>query len=62
MGISLHRGSVRQTEVGSSTWVFEVWLKGALEVECLSLLETWREGSLARGTLPQPATPLQGLG
>ena len=37
MGISLHRGSGRQPGVGSSTGDFERWLKGALEVECLSL-------------------------
>ena len=51
MGISLHGGSVGQSGVGSSTKDFEIWLKGALEVECLSLWElcegTWREGSLA---------------
>ena len=41
--------------MGSSTGDFEVWLKEALEVECLSLSlsgssvkETWREGSLDR--------------
>jgi hypothetical protein len=38
--------------VGSSTGDFEIWLKGALEVECLSLSGssvkgTCREGSLA---------------
>jgi hypothetical protein len=31
-------------------WEFEIWLKGALEMECLSLCGsvkgTWREGSL----------------
>ena len=51
MGISLHGGSVGQPGVGSSTRGFEIWLKGALEVECHSLWElckgTWREGSLA---------------
>ena len=38
-GISLHGGSVRQPGVGSSTGDFERWLKGALEVEHLSLWE-----------------------
>jgi hypothetical protein len=33
MGISLHNGSVGQTEVGSSIGDLEIWLKGALEVE-----------------------------
>jgi hypothetical protein len=38
--------------VGSSTRDFERWLKGALEVECLTLfgsfvIGTWRDGSLA---------------
>ena len=37
MGLSLHGGSVGQPGVGSSTADFEIWLKGALEVECLSL-------------------------
>jgi hypothetical protein len=37
MGISPHGGSVGQPGVGSSTRDFEIWLKGALEVECLSL-------------------------
>ena len=37
MGISLYGGSVGQPGVGSSTEDFEIWLKGALEVECLSL-------------------------
>ena len=37
MGISLHGGSVGQHGVGSSTGDFEIWLKGVLEVECLSL-------------------------
>jgi hypothetical protein len=39
MGISLHGGSVGQTGVGSSAIDFEIWLKGALAVECLSLWE-----------------------
>ena len=37
MGIYLHGGSVGQLGVGSSTGDFERWLKGALEVERLSL-------------------------
>jgi len=36
---SLHGGPVGQTGVGSSKGDFEIWLKGALEVECLCLLE-----------------------
>ena len=36
--------------MGSSTGDFEIWLKGAVEVECLSLWVlcegNWREGSL----------------
>jgi len=36
---SLYGGPVGQTGVGSSTRDFEIWLKGALEVECLSLWE-----------------------
>jgi hypothetical protein len=36
-GISLHGVSVGQPGVGSSTGDFERWLKGALEVESLSL-------------------------
>ena len=42
--------SVGQTGVGSSTWDFERWLKGALEVGHFygsSMKGTWREGSLA---------------
>jgi hypothetical protein len=51
MGISPHGGSVGQPGVGSSTSDFERWLKGALEVEHLSLRGsfvkgTWRESSL----------------
>ena len=51
MGIYLHGGSVGQPGVGSSTRDFEIWLKGALEVECVSrrgssVKGTWREGSL----------------
>jgi len=37
MGISLHGGSVGQPGVGLSTGDFEIWLKGALDVECLSV-------------------------
>ena len=37
MGIALHGGSVGQHGVGSSTGDFEMWLKGALEVESLSV-------------------------
>jgi len=44
-GISLHGGSVGQPGVGSSTKDFKRWLKGALEVGCLSLLELC-EGNL----------------
>jgi len=43
-------GSVGQAGVGSSTADFEIWLKGALYVECLcgsSVKGTWREGSFA---------------
>jgi hypothetical protein len=51
MGISYHGGLVGQTGVGFSTGDFEVWLKGSLEVECLSLslwelCEGNREGGL----------------
>jgi len=48
MGISLHGGSVGQPGVGSSTGDFEIRLKGALELECLSLWELC-EGNLAGG-------------
>ena len=37
IGISLHEGSVGQPGVGPSTGDFKIWLKGALEVEFLSL-------------------------
>jgi hypothetical protein len=49
-GISLHGGSDGQPEVGSSTADFEKWLKGALEVERLSL-SLWElsEGNLEGG-------------
>jgi len=50
MGISLHGGSVGQLGVGSSTGDFEIWLKGALEVQCLSLWELC-EGNLEGGSL-----------
>jgi len=36
-GISLHGGSFGQPGVGSSTMDLEIWLKGALEAERLSL-------------------------
>ena len=48
MGISLHGGSVGQTGVGSSTGVFEIFFKGSLEVERLSLWELC-EGNLEGG-------------
>jgi len=50
MGISLREGSVGQPGVGSSTGDFEIWLKGALEVECLSL-SLWElcEGNMEGG-------------
>jgi hypothetical protein len=49
-GVSLHGGSVGQPGVGSSTGNFERWLKGALEVDHLSLWE-FCEGNL-EGRLP----------
>jgi len=48
MAISPHGGSAGQTGVGSSTRVFEIRLKGALDVECLSLWELC-EGNLEGG-------------
>jgi len=45
-GISHNGGSVGQPGVGSSTRDFERWLKGALEVEHLSLCEGNLEGKL----------------
>ena len=36
-GMSLHGGSIGQPGVGASTGDFERWLKGAMEVERLSL-------------------------
>jgi len=52
MGIPLYGGLVGQPGVGSSTGDFDLWLKGDLEVWCLSfcgssLKGTWREGFLA---------------
>ena len=49
MGIFLHGGSVGQPGVGSSTGDFEIWLKGALEVESLSLPLSV-SGSSVKGT------------
>ena len=48
----LYGGSVGQPGVCSSTGDFEIWLKGALEVQRLSLCGssvkgTWKKGSLA---------------
>jgi hypothetical protein len=54
MGISLYGGSVGQPGVGSSTGDFEIWLIGALEVECFSLWELCEgnlEGAPLLGTL-----------
>jgi hypothetical protein len=48
MGISLQAGSAGQFGVGSFTGDFEIWLKGALGVECLSLWELC-EGNLEVG-------------
>jgi hypothetical protein len=48
MGISPHGGSVGQHGVGSFAGDFEIWLKGALGVECLPLWELC-EGNLERG-------------
>jgi hypothetical protein len=50
MGISSHGDSVGQPGVGSSTGHFEILLRMALEVKCLSLWELCEgnlEGSLA---------------
>jgi hypothetical protein len=54
MGVSPHGGSVGQPGVGSSAGDFEIWLKGALGVERLSLslsLSLWElcEGNLEGG-------------
>jgi len=48
MDISPHGGSVGQTGVGSFNGDFEIWLKGALGVEYLSLWELC-EGNLEDG-------------
>ena len=48
MDIPLHGGVVGQPGVGSSTGDFDLWLKGALEVWCLSLWELC-EGNLEGG-------------
>ena len=37
MGFSPYGGSIGQPGVGSSTGDFEIWLKGAIGVECLSV-------------------------
>ena len=49
MGIYLHGDSAGQPGVGSSTGDFEIWLKGALEVEFFSLC-----GSFVKGTWRDP--------
>jgi hypothetical protein len=43
MGISPHGDSAVQPGVGPSAGDFEIWLKGALGVECLSLRELCEE-------------------
>ena len=48
MSISPFWGSVGQPGVDSSTGDFQIWLKGALGVECLSLWELC-EGNLEGG-------------
>ena len=52
LGISLLGGLAEQPEVGFSTGDFEIWLKGSLEVERLSL-SLWElcEGNLEGGLL-----------
>jgi hypothetical protein len=50
LGASLYGGSVGQPGVGSSTGDLEIWLKGALVVECLSLWELCEEN--LEGGLP----------
>jgi hypothetical protein len=50
MDISSHGGSVGQSGVGFSTGDYEICLRRALEVECLSLWELC-EGNL-EGELP----------
>jgi len=46
----MDRGSVGQPVVSPSTGDLEIWLKGALEVECLSLWELCEEN--LEGGLP----------
>ena len=46
--LSLHGGSVGQPGMGSSTGDFQIWLKGALRVESLSLLLSLSLGALCR--------------
>jgi len=48
MDISLHRGLAGQPGVDSFIGDFEIWLKGALEVECLDLWQL-HEGNLDGG-------------
>ena len=48
----MDRGSVGQPVVSPSTGDFEIWLKGALEVECLSLCGEFCKGNL-EGGLPR---------
>jgi len=43
MGISLHGGSVGQPGMDPSTGDFDIWLKGALRVESLSMGATCKE-------------------
>jgi hypothetical protein len=49
-GTSLHGGSAGQPGVGSSTGDFQIWLTGALEVECPSLWKLCKEN--LKGWLP----------
>ena len=49
--LGMDRGSVEQPVMSPSTGDFEIWLKVALEVECLSLWELC-EGNL-EGGLPR---------
>ena len=53
MGSSLHGSSAGQPGVGSSTMDYDRWLKGALEVERLSLWELC-EGKLEGGLAGDP--------
>ena len=48
--LGMDRGSVGQPVVSPSTGDLEIWLKGALEVECLSLWELCEEN--LEGGLP----------